>query len=421
MIEGMSHVPPALIMLYQELAGKESWSDMRKTLKGMLKELRDQSEGYLYYQAEHGRDIDSHNNFEVHLHGAMDLLTGAGCEELPCRVATAERISRSMGLISDRVWMTDLLTERFIDFGRPTNAKLDYILEDMMVLFTLFPLIAKGIIKFRTPWAVTCSSCADEFYSRIEEATEVIAKEFKAEFKLEKTSDGFVADVGSCVFPSMKLTGFNQKKPKKMDFARAWTAEQIRSIFWTAREASFTGGSVISNSRIGLAGLLQSEGRFVNHSALQLLDNEREFSIPWVSSLSPAQILELREEASEALPLFREKLFQIMSGSNSSGKSSREQIMELREQAELVRGELQRTQKHSAKYWKVTYGLLGLGLSAYGVSTDQVLPGVGGLLPILQLLIGHKSGHESDVDSQIHKPAYVLLKAQDILAHAHEQ
>ena len=66
MIEGMSHVPPALIMLYQELAGKESWSDMRKTLKGMLKELRDQSEGYLYYQAEHGRDIDSHNNFEVH-------------------------------------------------------------------------------------------------------------------------------------------------------------------------------------------------------------------------------------------------------------------------------------------------------------------------------------------------------------------
>ncbi len=95
--------------------------------------------------------------------------------------------------------------------------------------------------------------------------------------------------------------------------------------------------------------------------------------------------------------------------------------MELREQAELVRGELQRTQKHSAKYWKVTYGLLGLGLSAYGVSTDQVLPGVGGLLPILQLLIGHKSGHESEVDSQIHKPAYVLLKAQDILAHAHEQ
>lgn len=419
MIEGMSHVPPALIMLYQELAGKESWADMRKILKGMLKELRDQSEAYLYYEGEHGRDIDSYNSFEIHLHGAMDLLTGSGCQELTCRVATAERISRSMGLISDRVWMTDLLTEKFIDFGRPTNDKLDYILEDLMVLFTIFPLISNGIVKFRTPWVTTCPSCTTEFYSRIKETTEIIAEEFKGEFNLRKTPDGFVADVGSCVYPSMVLSGFNQKKPKKMEFVHAWTANQIRSILWTAREASITGGSVISNSRIALAGLLHSEGRFIDHSSLKLLDNEREFSIPWVNSLSPAQIIELREEANGALPLFREKLFQIMSLPNSSERSSRDQIMELREQAEQVRAELLRTQKSSAKYWKVTYGLLGLSLSAYGVATDQVLPGVGGLLPILQLLIDHKSGHESDIESQLRKPAYVLLKAQDILAHAH--
>lgn len=316
--------------------------------------------------------------------------------------------------------MTDLLTERFIDFGRATNDKLDYILEDLMVLFTLYPLITNGIVKFRTPWIVTCSSCMEEFYSRIEATSEVLAKDFKSEFKVRKTIDGFTADVGGCVEPSIMLRGFDQKKPKKMDFVRSWTAEQVRSIFWTAREASLTGGAVISNSKIGLAGLLQSEGRFTNQSSLQLLDSEREFSIPWVSSLTPAQIIELREEASGALPLFREKLFQIMSASDLSGKSSREQILELREQTEQVKAELKQTQKNSAKYWKVTYGLLGLGLSAYGVGTDQIVPGVGGLLPILQLLIGHKSGHESKIDTQLHKPAYVLLKAQDILAHAHE-
>ena len=420
MIEELSHVPPVLPMLHEELAGKKSWADARKALKGMLKELRDQSEGYFYHEAEHGRDSESFNKVEVHLHGAMDLLTHAGCNELPCRVATAERMSRSMGLISDRVWMTDLLTEKFIDFGRPTNKKLDYILEDLMVLFTLYPLIVNGIVKFRTPWIATCSSCMEEFYSQVEATTEFVAKEFKSEFKIEKTAEGFVADVGSCVEPSMKLTGFAQKKPKKMDFVRSWTAEQIQSIFWTAREASFTGGAVISNSKIGLAGLLQNEGRFTNHAALNLLDNEREFSIPWVSSLSPAQILELREEASSALPLFREKLFQIMSAPDPTGKSPKEHILELREQAEQVRGELERTQKNSAKYWKVTYGLLGLGLSAYGVATDQVLPGVGGLLPVLQLLMEHKSGHGSQQDAQLRKPAYVLLKAQDILAHAHQ-
>ena len=65
-------------------------------------------------------------------------------------------------------------------------------------------------------------------------------------------------------------------------------------------------------------------------------------------------------------------------------------------------------------------GVLGLGLSAYGVATDQVVAGVGGLLPILQLLIEHKTGHDSSIDTTISKPGYVLLKAQDILSHAHE-
>jgi hypothetical protein len=419
MIEGLSHVPPVLMMLHQELVGKKSWADMRKTLKGMLKELRDQSEVYIYHEAEHGRDFGSINKLDVHLHGAMDLLTRAGCMELQCRISTAERLSRSMGLVSDRVWISDLITEKFIDFGRPTNEKLDYILEDLIVLFTLFPLIKNGIIKFRTPWIATCSSCMEEFYSQVDATTELLVEEFKSEFKIKKTADGFIADVGSCVEPSISLTGFDQKKPKKKDFIREWTAEQVESIFWTAREASFTGGAVVSNSKIGLAGLLQKEGRFINRHSLELLDSERTFSIPWVSSLNPAQILELREEASGALPLFREKLFQIMSASELSGKSPKEHILELREQAEQVRAELTRTQKYSAKYWKVTYGLLGLGISAYGVGTDQVLPGVGGLLPILQLLIAHKAGHDSKKDSQLHKPAYVLLKAQDILAHAH--
>jgi len=419
MIDELPHVPPALILLYEELAGEESWSAKRKKLKGMIKELRDQSEGFFEYQIDNARKDESFSGFEVHLNGEMDLLTDAGCQELPCRVAAAERISRSMGLIADRVWMTDLLTERFMDFGKVTNDKLDYILEDLMVLFTLFPLIVGGIVKFRTPWLVSCQSCASDFYAQIEYTSEILSKEFKSEFKLEKIENGFKADVGTCVEPSIILTGFDQKKPKKMDFVRSWVSEQVRSAFWTAREASFTGGAVVSNSRIGLAGLLQSDGHHVDRSSIKLLDSERDFSVPWVSKLSPGQILELRQEASQALPLFREKMFQIMSGTTYAGKSASEQILELRDQAAQVKSELKTTQKNSAKYWKTTYGMLGLGLSAYGVATDQVLPGVGGLLPILQLLIGHKSGHDQKVDSQLNKPGYVLVKAQDILAHAH--
>jgi len=93
-------------------------------------------------------------------------------------------------------------------------------------------------------------------------------------------------------------------------------------------------------------------------------------------------------------------------------------MADLREQAVQVRSELEAKRKSASRFWKGTYGILGLGLSAYGVAADQMLPAVGGLLPVIQLLIGHKAGHESEVAKLSSLPGYVLVKAQDILAHA---
>jgi hypothetical protein len=179
---------------------------------------------------------------------------------------------------------------------------------------------------------------------------------------------------------------------------------------------------VFSNSRIGLAGMLQCDGRLPRtREGLRVLEESRELDIPWVSELNPLQVLQLREEASQAVPLLREMLAKAITYSEdqSSTRADPDVIGALRAQAAEVRAELSAKQTKSARYWKVAYGLLGLGLSAYGVATDQVLPGVGGLLPILQLLIAHKTGHESEVAKLKARPGYVLVRAQDILAHAH--
>jgi hypothetical protein len=69
-----------------------------------------------------------------------------------------------------------------------------------------------------------------------------------------------------------------------------------------------TGGSIFTNSRVGLAGLLQREGRLPDRQTLALFDGNRAFEVPWVSQLSAEQILQLREEASLASPAFRERL-----------------------------------------------------------------------------------------------------------------
>lgn len=118
MIEGLPDVPPALLLLLHEMAGCESWEDMRRRVKSMLRDLRDQSEAFENKQISRASDAKSSLRFEIHLHGAMDLLARQGCRYLRCRISAAERIARSVGLIADRVWLTDLLTERFVDFEK---------------------------------------------------------------------------------------------------------------------------------------------------------------------------------------------------------------------------------------------------------------------------------------------------------------
>jgi hypothetical protein len=104
----------------------------------------------------------------------------------------------------------------------------------------------------------------------------------------------------------------------------------------------------------------------------------------------------------------------VQTGSEVSIQSSRELISELRAQAAEVRAELTVIRTTSARYWKTTYGVLGLALSAYGVATDEIVPSVAGLLPVLQLLSSHKTGHEADVAKLTTRPGYVLVKAQDL-------
>lgn len=425
MLEDLPDVPPAVLLLLVAFAESSSWEDCRKRIKSMLKDLRDQSIAYEEHRLQNEPAKASPLQFDVHLHGGLDLFAGAGtCSDLACRMQVADRLCRSMGLIADRIWLTDLLTEKFVNFGRATNAKLDDIVADAFILSRLAPLILDGIIRFRSPWNSVCPSCLEHFDETVLSLSTDIAREFKKEARFQSRKNGnYVLDTGGFFEPSLIYSNIEPESqlPTLRDATEGIIYSQVRSAMWVSRHASLLGGSIFSNSRVGLAGLMKQEGRFSDSKRLMLLDSERSITIPWVSELEPAQVLQLRQEASDALPLFREmmaKTLMIEDDLDGGSKKSRELISDLREQAEIVKSELTITRKSSARYWKTTYGLLGLGLSAYGVASDQVIPGVGGLLPLIQLLINHKAGHEKDVDKLTCRPGYVLVKAQDILAHA---
>ena len=73
MIEELPDVPPALLLLVRETVQCQSWEQMRKRIKGMLPELRDQSEVYELASVKREGYQKSELRFEIHLHGALDL------------------------------------------------------------------------------------------------------------------------------------------------------------------------------------------------------------------------------------------------------------------------------------------------------------------------------------------------------------
>lgn len=428
MIEDLPDVPPVLVLLREELSRCSSLEEMRARVNDMLPELRDQAEVFERRQVDRGSDSKQSGRFEVHLDGELDLLAGRGCLDLRCRLAAAQRIAQSVGLVADRVWITDLLTERFLNVEEPTTEWIDAIISDVQVLTVLFPLISAGVVRFRSPWVPTCTACLEHFYATSETLAERLIDIFAEEFVIEPLSDGgFSINTGTCREPSIVYQTIpkNQRPdsplPEPMQVVSDWIHNELTSAFWKAREAALTGGAVFSNSRVGLAGMLEQEGQLVDRGTLALRDKRRAFTIPWVSELNPRQIVQLREEIDRSLPRFRELVAQALSAKADGGSPTAPEalLLELRTQAAEVRAELEVIRNKSARYWKTTYGLLGVGLSIYGIGADDVSASATGLLPLIHLLIEHKTGQEAEVAKLRTKPGYVLVKAQDLLAHEH--
>jgi len=394
----------------------------------MLRDLREQSEAYERESLERKWDAPRSTSFDMHLHGGLDLFDSqsGSCSDVRCRIGCAERVVRSVGLLADRVWMTDFLTEKFIHFGRVTNAKLDAVVADTLVLAKLWPLLAAGIVRFRSPWIPMCAHCKEHSEQEVAHIADELLPIFSDHISVRRRGEhSFVAETGDCFEPPVvfRIESSSTARPfSKEAYARSLMESEVRSALWVGREATILGGSIFSNSRVGLSGLLHQEGRLQSKGRLALLDRQRAIELPWVDELDAAQIVELRHEASHALPRFRERMATALRATGnaaSTDAAADDMVAELREEAEELRAELRVAQAHSGRFWKTTYAILGLGVSAYGIGTDQILAGAGGLLPLVQMMIDHARGPRKDVATLKSRPGYVLVKAQDILRHSH--
>ncbi len=423
----LNNVPPAIPLIFNEIISKSrGYEDAYKRLKKLWPELRAQSRFYWENHSLASPDTNSPTELGIYLDGGLNLFNSRmGCIDIRCRLKAAKNLTRTLGLLGDTIWLTDLLTEIFLDNHKKIpETKIHRVLNDAMVLTELAPLIGAGIIKFRSPIQNFCKSCSIVFERELEEMVHDALSEHTSEFNVEKINDdAYALHTGETYAPPIIMRVYPHKN--RLGAQRTPTVEEskfdviytaIRSALWTCNEASLGNGTVFSNSPIALAALAKREQNLTESSTLRVFDERRSIQIPWVTQLNASQIVELRDEASKALPAFRELLANHLSISHEAPSQL---IGELRAQAIETRNELENIQSHSGRYWKTAYATVGLGISAYGLATDGVVPALGGLLPILHLLKEHTEGSQKELDKLHRRAGYVLVKAQGMLAHAH--
>lgn len=422
-IEGLSHVPPAIPLLLSEVdAGPAaSWTDLRARFKRLLPELRNQSEWYLSQKI----DAATQGGLEIHLDGGLNIFDQEMCcPTLDCRIEAAKRLCRSVGLLGDTIWLTDHLSPEFAQMGRLTDKKVEELANHAIVLKQLEPFIQAGIVRFKpAPYSI-CLKCGEELNRQVEKIADHLVQVFAPQFDVEEVEAGLVMlTTGDLCDPPMGYIPSNHfdPDPDVVFSTAAWNfvKETVQRVLWVAHQASPTGGSVFSDSKVGLAALAFKEGLARDAQEVRALETSRNMTLPWVSQLEPAQVIQLRQEADKALPVFREALAKALEASPAKPEAVRDAIATLREQAAEVRGELEGAQKHGGRFWKTSFMTMGFGACAYGASTGNIPMALTGLLPLMNLMITHQAGTEKDIDKLKRRPGYVFVKAQDILAHAH--
>jgi hypothetical protein len=79
-IDDIPAAPPALLLMLQEFACGRDWSEIRKRIRAALRDMREQSLAFEMQNVSRA-EPSSALRFEIHPHGALDLLSGHGSSQ----------------------------------------------------------------------------------------------------------------------------------------------------------------------------------------------------------------------------------------------------------------------------------------------------------------------------------------------------
>lgn len=425
-------LPPVIAILLDEAPPDDDFASTRRWYRRLSPEIRRQAEWTLgHYSYAHPQKTAA-SLVAAPAVGLDPCRSDAKCILSECRMKATRQFVRTVGLYADHVVLADEPTLRLLTTPRFSVDQAYQFATTARILHELRPMIDAGLISFRDLGVPYCKTHYKQFESAISGATNEILEDLKVPLSFEVQEQSIFIDLAELYgYPQIQKRStmrgsshLNRKQLENMALRVLRDSAEFLAgdTALVARDASEFKGTLISSSRISALLLRKLEGNAPNSSLLDSWELARSVDLPWVRELSVQGIVRLREEAADALPRLRETLGTAMQGDGISGNDVANRVHQLREEAAEVKSELKALRSRHESSFRNAAGLLGLTVSVYGFGAD-ILPAaasLGSLMTLLGLLHNSEQKDFAEVQRIRSKPGYVLVKAQELLDHAHD-
>lgn len=427
-------IPPTIQLLLDAKLDPTSSKGLDKQLGGLLHEMSRQAEwaetNFPYCDMPRGR---APTGFVAVASGAMNPMIGHGlCLEGLCRQHAARQMAQTLGVYADTVLIPDGPARFSLTVPkRATPMHLAWLITFILVVRELEPLIRAGVIQFWSGGVNFCERHSRQFNEQVAVAVAERQRTFTSQPKIQRHGNRLAIDTGELYDPPIvayrQLTEREQAQLKRRkitlkEIAREVIASEatktVRASLIDLRFSQATTSTLFSTSRSDLLALKAFDTAAPALNEVVAWEQARSFQLPWVSGMTSAQVLQLREEASDALPAFRETFVRRIASPNAKNEEIGEALNELRAGAAELEGELKAVNPGGETIFRNIAGGLGLAVAIYGAAMGMGGAAATGLLPLLGLLHNSAKKEREELTTLRSKPAYVLLRAKELTQHA---
>lgn len=431
-------IPPTLELLFAErFPQAKTWRGLRRRFLSFLKAVRQQAEWtFQNFQYANSTNSDIVSQFLISPSGPLNPISPfTACAMLPCRLDTADKFARTLGLYADAIFISDSVTDRVFLNDEWTDWELMQLMTDIIVLQHLKPLLDSGLLQFTSPLLFFCRRHLKDFERKIAEQSRKIVREIEPRIVVRGDADRLWLEVNEFdpagaveIVPGKKAIPRDKSSRKSVALKsyRDRVAQELRELMFTLHSSQQTRTLLLSSARLDTIALRLMEGRKIDVARIEEWEALRSVTLPWVNDLSVAEVVHLRESAPSSVAQLREFLVSSVTKSDrDSDAKARSVARDLRGLATEIEADLQNLRSTSRHKFNLGYGSLGLTIALYALaaapaaSVEVALTATTALLTILGFI------HESEDDASrrraelMTRPAYALLKAKEIVGHRH--